>query len=364
MSTTNEILGSLGTTTMRVIFLYVGQGEATLVLMPDGLGRHLSMLIDCNRGASLMGIDLPKLLGDVLSKNSEAKPVLNVFANTHPHSDHLGGLGEIRQEIHVGEVWHSGHRPSSAHEGPWGELAVLINEVKRRGGKEIRLQGSRTALPWGTGSVHVLSPAEYILDEIAGETPEQRDARIHDQCAVLRISYGVPAAKTHVLITGDSNKTAWNRITDYHGLPVENRVQSHVLSASHHGSYTFFKDRADDPEPYENHLKAIAPERVIISAPDRKDSKHRHPDEYAVERYENAVGKDFIHHMGSRGWSFFVDVFVDGTYTLGDDRGELARTFGFRESRDGGNDGGSSGAKRAAPTVISRVERSRPMGGR
>jgi hypothetical protein len=66
--------------------------------------------------------------------------------------------------------------------------------------------------------------------------------------------------------------------------------------------------------------------------------------------------------MGSRGWSFFVDVFSDGTYAVGDDRGELARTFCFDENKGGGDDGGGSATKKAAPAVISRVERSRPMG--
>ncbi len=62
--------------------------------MPDGTGRHLSMLIDCNRSASLKGIDLTKLLGDALPKNGAGRPLLDVFTNTHPHSDHIGGLDE------------------------------------------------------------------------------------------------------------------------------------------------------------------------------------------------------------------------------------------------------------------------------
>jgi len=349
---------------MRIIFLYVGQGESTLVLMPDGYGHHLSMLIDCNRGDSLKGIDLPKMLCDVLAKNSASKPVLNVFVNTHPHSDHLSGLDDIRKTVNVGEVWHSGHKPSSAHEGPYGDLATLIKEVKKNGGNENQLEGRGVAYTWGSGQVHVLSPAEYVVDEIEKETPEQRDARIHEQCVVLRISYGSNGSQTRVLITGDSDKTAWKRIVGYHGKPKENRVQAQVLSASHHGSYTFFKDSADDEEPYEEHLKAIAPERVIISAPDQKDSKHGHPDDDAIKRYSKAVGKDNVHHMGSRGWSFFVDAFADGTYIFGDDRGELARTFCFDENEDDSDGGGGTGARKAAPAIISRVERSRPMGKR
>lgn len=362
MTITNNILGPLGSDTMRIIFLYVGQGEASLVFMPDGKGRHLSMLIDSNRGAALKGIDLPKLLRDALPKNGDGRPFLDVFANTHPHSDHIGGLEEIRDAVHVGAVWHSGHKPSSLHEGPYGNLAALIREVKQRGGAEVQFLGSRTATVWGTGEVHVLSPAEYIVDDIAGETPDQRDARIHDQCAVLRVGYGSAYQKTFVMFTGDSHKGAWKRIVGYHGQSSDNRVKSHVLSASHHGSYTFFKDHREDPEPYMGHLDAIAPERVIISAPDQEDSKHSHPDDDALERYRSCVGDACIHHMGSRGWSFVVDAHSNGTYQLFDDRGELARQLGFDEHADGG--GGGGGKSVVAPAVISRIERSRPMGSR
>lgn len=364
MSVTNEILGPLASDTMRVIFLYVGQGEATLALMPDGAGGHLSMLIDCNRGPSLGGIDLAKFLADALPRPTlSSRPRLDVFANTHPHNDHLCGLDHVSKAVDVGAVWHSGHKPSSAHEGPYGDLAALAREVKRRGGSETIFLASRTPSAWGAGEVHVLSPAEYIVDEIAGETPEQRDARIHDQCAVLRLAYGAPGDPTRVLVTGDSDKTAWRRITEYHAKPEENRVKAHVLSASHHGSYTFFKDRHDDPEPYEDHLLAIAPEHVIVSAPDQKDSKHGHPDDDAMDRYTRAVGEDRVHHMGSRRFSFVVDAYRSGSYSLLDDRGDLARAFAFDENRDDGDDG-AGGDSPKAPAVISRIEHSRPMGRR
>lgn len=364
MSATSEILGPLASDTMRVIFLYVGQGESTLVLMPDGSGGHLSMLIDCNRGRSLNGIDLPKFLTDALPRRTAAgRPLLDVFANTHPHNDHLCGLDDVSKAVDVAAVWHSGHKPSSAHQGPYGDLAALVREVKRRGGSETLFQASRAPTAWGAGEVHVLSPAEYIVDEIMGETPEQRDARIHDQCAVLRLAYGTPGDPTRVLVTGDSDKTAWIRIAEYHGKPEQNRVKSHVLSASHHGSYTFFKDRCDDPDPYEAHLLAIAPEHVIVSAPDQKDSKHSHPDDDAMERYTRSVGKDRVHHMGSRGFSFVVDAYRGGSYSLLDDRGDLARAFPFDENRDDG-DGGGGGGRPRTPAVISRIEHSRPMGGR
>lgn len=363
-SRTSDIIGRLDPFTMRVFFLYVGQGEATFALVPDGNGGHRSMLIDCNRAPSLGGIDLVAFLDDVLGHDdprANGQPFLDVFINTHPHNDHLCGIDRIRDSVFVNEVWHSGHKPSREHDGPYQNLRALIKQVTRRGGKAETLFGSRTPIPWGAAEIQVLSPAEYIVDEIADEKPEARDRRIHDQCAVLRLSYGTPWVQARILITGDSDKTAWQRITSYYGQPDENRIASHILSASHHGSYTFFKDRQDDPEPYTEHLDAIAPTHVIISAPDQGDSKHGHPDDEAVERYEAKVGKQNIHHMGSRARTFVVDVSADGNYRLFSDRNQLAKEFPLDDATS--NDSGTgSGGSASSFEIISRVEKSRPMG--
>jgi competence protein ComEC len=354
MTVTTEVLGPLEPDTLRVIFLYVGQGESTLVLAPNGGGDHRSMLIDCNRAEELKGVCLPKLLKDVLPKDGKGKPLLDVFVNTHPHTDHLGGLPEIDGDVTIDAVWHTDHRPSRDHESAYDDLKRLIAKVARSGGAERKLVGTNEQENFGRVSIQFLSPAPYVVEDIAGETAAARDQRIHEHCAVMRVTYGTP--QVHVMITGDSDKAAWKRISGYHGKEEDNRTAAHVLSAAHHGSYTFFKDRDDDPDPITDHLDRIAPEHVIISAPDRQDSKHEHPDPYAVERYEKAVGADNVHHMGSRAWSFVVDVFSDGTYQLFSDNGALADRLGFGKDDEPDDKSGD------APPVISRIERSRPMG--
>ncbi len=197
MSVASDILGPLADDTMRVVFLYVGQGESTLVLMPNGAGGHLSMLIDSNRGASLKGIDLPRFLADALpSRTAAGRPRLDIFANTHPHNDHLSGLDELSKAVEVGAVWHSGHKPSSAHEGPYGELAALIRDVKKRAGDdaEMRFLASRAPLAWGSGEVHVLSPAEYTLSN----GRHQRGAGLN----LVSRSYDRDSDRRHVRIWG------------------------------------------------------------------------------------------------------------------------------------------------------------------
>ncbi len=349
---------------MRVLFLYVGQGEATLFLIPDGNGGHLSMLVDCNRSSSLKGIDLENFLSDTLRKTSDGKPLLNVFVNTHPHADHLGGLDRIRKSLDIQEVWHSGHNPGRKYDDAYRELKALIKDVQERGGKIVELLGSRSSTPFGRSEIHVLAPAEYVTDEIADEDPDERYRRIHEHCAVLRIRYGSYLKRIGVLITGDSDKTAWKEhITDYHGNQGDNRIAAEILSASHHGSRSFFKDTEEDEDIFTKHMDRIAPKEIVISAPDKKDSPHDHPHDDALELYRKYVSSDHIHHMGSRAWSYYVDISDNGTYQIYSDRGEIADAYPATDE-DGTRGSGGNGGKKTEIVVppISRVERSRPMG--
>lgn len=359
MGALSDVAGTLAADAMRVVFLFVGQGESTLFLVPDGSGGHRSLLVDCNRSEGLKGIDVAAFLVDTLGKD---KP-LHAFANTHPHNDHLCGLAEIASAVTINSVWHSGHKPSRAHEEVYGQLKKIIDGLPA---DQVRqLLGSRTSFLFGFAEVHVVSPAQYVCDDIAGETGEARDRRIHEHCAVFRVSY----QGRRVLITGDSDKTAWKEhITEYHGKPDDNRIEADVLSAPHHGSDTFFRDSAEDAEPYFTHLERIAPKNIVISAPDRKDSPHGHPDAFAWKKYEERVGADGIKHMSSNRNSFILDVHGDGTFELFSDRGELASRFGLGDG-DGGAGGGGSGTnggggcgRAAVIPAVSRVERSRPMG--
>lgn len=344
---------------MRILFLYVGQGDSTLCLIPDGLGGHRSLLVDCNRAPALGGIDLPLLLQD-LPTREDGRPRLDVFGNTHPHNDHLCGISEIEAAVLLKEVWHSGHRPSSAHAGPYSDLQSVIQKVRARGGQIVELLGSRTPKSLGLASIHVVAPAQHVCDDIAGETAEVRDRRIHEHCAVLRVRFS--GGSGGVLLTGDSDRTAWREhITDYHGQDANNRIAAWVMSASHHGSRTFFKATSDDPDVYADHLSRIDPSYVVISAPDQADSCHAHPHEDAVALYADHVGSSNVLHMGSRRWSFVLDVFPDGTHIVYEDRGELADAYGLASDVDNTTSGGSRG--RAPAIIIPRIEQSREMGG-
>lgn len=298
---------------LRVVFLYVGQGEATFIAIPNG-DDYQTMLIDTNLDKKLGGVNIPKLVAD-LGGN------LDYFVNTHPHKDHLKGLAELREEgVEINNVWHSGHVPGENGAEEYEALDALIKDI----GEEnvVLLEGTSEEQVIGDVSYDVLAPAPHVKDEIDDEDQEKRDAMIHEYCTVVRFRYGDD--EKQILITGDADLDAWkNHITDYHA----ERLPSTVLSAPHHGSKSFFvKD--DDDEPYLDHLENIKPEYVVISAPKSDESPHGHPDKEAIDHYEDYVeAEEKIRHLGENRKSVIVDIFKNGDIEVTDDNGELLDAY-------------------------------------
>jgi len=300
---------------VRVVWLYVGQGSSILMLVADR-DDYRSLLVDINLDEKNGGIDVPRLVHDLLGSVG-----LDVFVNTHPHDDHLRGVIELSDEVSIREVWHSGHVPGVKYRDSYDNLRKVIEKVRKSGGREVKLQGSRSAKGIGDAQCYVLAPAEYVDEEIGDEKPDERYKRIHEHCAVLRFGSG----DKWVLVTGDSDRTAFkDHITDYH----RERLQAVVLDASHHGSRDFFKEGEDDKDPYLDALQAISPEYVVISAPTAKESPHDHPHEDAVELYAEQVGEDSVLHTGDKRYCYICDIYRDGKYSgVYDDKGALAEEY-------------------------------------
>jgi competence protein ComEC len=328
---------------LRIAFLYVGQGSSSVVLVGNE-GTYKTILIDINLDYENGGINVPQLIKDLLSEKS-----LDVFVNTHPHKDHLAGLAELGNAVRIQEVWHSGHVPGKDHADAYEALKKLIERVKQNGGTEKELAGSRRPTEIGEIECYVLAPAEYVKEDIEGESADQRYNRIHEQCAVLRFGAG----DTWIMIPGDADRDAWeNHIAKYHA----ERSPAVILAAPHHGSRSFFKkNEADDP--YVEALKSIAPDYVVISAPQSHESPHDHPHDDALDIYRGHLSSDDdVLHTGSERQSFICDVFADGKYQIRTDNGELVREYGL------GKDKGGDGKKEIfIGGSLTRVDK-RPMG--
>src|SRR5882672_2449870 len=125
---------------VRACFLYVGQGSSILMMVREGTS-YRALLIDSNLDKGNGGIDVPKMLGDLLPDKK-----LYAFVNTHPHDDHLCGVKQIREELTVENVWHSGHIPSKKYGAQHPELEQLIDKVKSANGDSAitEIDGSRS----------------------------------------------------------------------------------------------------------------------------------------------------------------------------------------------------------------------------
>lgn len=360
-NTAKEVIIPSDPQTFRTIFLYVGQGDATLMVVPDS-GSRRYVLLDSNVDETTDGIDLVKLLGDLLDEGE----ILDVFINTHPHSDHVGGIKAIHEKVGVGEVWHSGHVPGKAHQDAYKELQAVMKAVGTANVYELRGTRSENTLdhaekevlhPVGDVNFNVLAPAQYVKDDIAGEEPEVRYQRIHEHCGVIRFTYG--STVVGILHPGDSDRKAWddNGLTEYH----RDRLPSAVLGASHHGSRTFFKHDEDDEEPYKEHMTAIGPEYVVVSAPKQSESKHGHPHDDALDLYGEFVDDANILHLGKNRECVIVDVGPDGSLNVTTDR-KLVETYGGKSNGDGGP-GGIKTSKSYGGIPLTRLD-DKPMGSR
>lgn len=335
---------------LRVVFLYVGQGDCTIVLTKDG-DTYKTFLIDINRDEKNGGIDVPKLMVDLLEENNGE---LDVFVNTHPHDDHLRDIVPLSEAVDIQEIWHSGHKPGKKHEDSFKNLQKVINKVKKEHGEdaETELEGSRAAKDIGEAQYHVLAPAKHVKDDIDEETSDERYRRIHEQCTVLKFGY----SDTWVMLTGDADRDAWEKhITVYH----KDRLPAQVLSAAHHGSRTFFRYDKDD-NPYLDALQTISPDYVILSAPTSKESPHDHPHQDAVELYEEEVDKDNILHTGKNRECFICDIYSDGGYAISDDTKLVDE---YEISSDNANRDEENKATKSTPAIITgtKIDR-RPMG--
>lgn len=201
----------------------------------------------------------------------------------------------------------------------------------------------------------VLSPAQYVSEDIENETDDERYRRIHEQCSVIKFSYGDETQRS-ILIAGDADKAAWKEhITEYH----KEKLPSDALGVVHHGSRTFFKENEDDEDVYEDHIQAIDPTYLIISAPKQSEGPHGHPHDDAMEIYRKYAEDDNIIHLGEKRECVIIDITAEGTIEVKTDQ-DLVKEYGF-ESED--NNSGDSGIGKSAfiSAQVSRIDR-KPMG--
>ncbi|HSZ15343.1 MAG TPA: MBL fold metallo-hydrolase [Solirubrobacteraceae bacterium] len=315
----------------EVIFVDVGQGDCTLVGLPDGE----YMLVDVYRCPD-HGIDVFKLLDDVLPDNGDGRKRLKYLVITHAHDDHITGIGDLYDRYAVEWLWVPQYEDRKQVAKNFGEYQRVLDEHPEE--KIKQPEGSRTPLGEKDADLDLgeeitlrcFSPPGYIEIE---KTLSAEDAKqlVHENCLVLKLAF----EGTSVILTGDANLACWERILDYYEGRAEEQtgvevLKADILHASHHGSRTFFKDGDENSEASLEPLETIAPDAVVISV--GEDNRHGHPHADMLSAYVDQVTSEHVLQTKDDG-TLVLRVTGKGSFALAAD-GRYAEIYGWEEDDD------------------------------
>ncbi len=337
----------------EVTFIDVGQGDCTLIRLPDGE----YMLVDVYRCPG-HGIDAFKLLDAVMPDNGDGRKRLKYLVITHAHDDHITGIGDLHDRYAIEWLWAPQHEDRKQVAKHFADYQRVVDELSAD--RVLCPQGSRTPLnekdaAYDVGdevTVRCFSPPGYIeIDESL--TEDEAKQKVHENCLVLKIE----CHGASVMLTGDSNLVCWKRVVEYYkGRSDEETgtevLEATVLHASHHGSRTFFKDGGEESDPWPDGLEVINPGAVIVSV--GESNRHDHPHEDMMEAYRDQVGQDNVYETTQTG-TIVLEVEGDGVPRIRLYSGAYVEDYGWDDEDDGGRDddgepehrGGDGGAKLA-----------------
>ncbi|QHT47336.1 MBL fold metallo-hydrolase [Bacillus sp. SB49] len=237
----NKIASNLLTVgDMKVHFIYVGQGDSTLIQTPNGK----NILIDAGkRGA---GDDVVCYLKD------NGVKTLDFVVATHPDADHIGGLIDVLNEFPVKQVVDSGKAHTSQ------TYLDYLNLVDK---KDIPFKVPKV------GSYLNVDPLIDIQVLNNGEGYSDNN----NASVALKLTYG----DMDYLLTGDAEAEAESNMVERFN------VSSEIYKVGHHGSSS-----SSTPK----FLNEVAPEFAVISA--GIDNPYGHPDSEVINRLRG-LGLDY-----------------------------------------------------------------------
>jgi competence protein ComEC len=238
----------------RVTFLDVGQGDSTVVELPDGQ----VMLID--GGATYERFDMGRGVVAPFLWNRGIHAIDQVIG-THPQLDHVGGLAWVIRHFRVRSYWGSGEtREELFYRRLQNSLAVQgLQEQVAREGQEILSSGSCRMV--------VLNPPEDEQFNVALQNRNVSGHMLNNRSVVTRLTCG-----THrMLFAADVEQDGLSRMARAasHG-PIE------VLKVPHHGAVSSLN---------RDWLASVHPQHAVFSA--GRHNPYRHPATAVLDAYQS-----------------------------------------------------------------------------
>jgi competence protein ComEC len=239
--------------TLEITALDVGQGDSILAINPEGQ----TMLIDAGGPVGSHGVSEITSSFDVGEQVvapylwSRRLRRLDILVLTHAHTDHMGGMPAILNDLHPRELWVGIDPDSRLYRALLAEAARLRIPVHH-----VQAGNSRS---WGSVQVAVLGPAPGYTNHSAPK---------NDDSVVLHLQYG----KSSVLLEGDAERPSEDAM-----LAAGFITPVTLLKVGHHGSKT-----SSNPE----FLAAAHPQEAVISV--GRHNTFGHPREEVIERFAEA----------------------------------------------------------------------------
>ncbi len=231
---------------LRLTFLDVGQGDATIIQTPSG---HVVVIDTGNLSEEGREDEGRKVVVPALRRLGLSK--VDVLMLTHPHADHIGGAKSLLKLIPVELVMDNGQSSASPLVSGYLQEARVHNVNYRRGRRG-------QSFEFGDGvTMRVLAPTE----EEAGGKP-------NNASLVVRLDYG----KTSAILTGDAEAEEEEEVVRSGTL-----LDCNLYKAGHHGSKTSTSPRF---------LEAMHPQAAVISC--GKNNLYGHPHRLTVEHLKKA----------------------------------------------------------------------------
>lgn len=201
---------------MKITFLDVGQGDSTLIELPDGK----TMLIDGGNGSAEATKSILRYL------NASKIDRIDYLVLTHADADHCGGLERVMELKEIGAVY----LPITAPEKD-GAYASFYQAVQEKGcewkfgTRDVSLVSADTEHPF---TLQFLNPMPQDVGK--------KDLDSNETSSVIWLDYhGVSA-----LFTGDATVQTENRLMEHYQLGLLENTQvdltdTEILKVSHHG---------------------------------------------------------------------------------------------------------------------------------
>lgn len=221
---------------MSVHYINVGQGDSTLVI-----SNGEAMLIDAGEK------ECGKIVADYLKELNISK--LKYVIATHPHSDHIGGLGYIVENFEVETIIMP--KVPDDMTPTTRTYEKLLTSIKNCGLK-IR-QAKSEELGLGESKIEIFPPlGDY--------------SNLNDYSVITRVTHG----ENTFLFTGDTEKKAEESF-----VMRNKNIQSKIYKLGHHGSSNASTAAL---------LEAVKPKYAVISC--GEGNKYGHPHDETLERID------------------------------------------------------------------------------